>query len=151
MTDSEQKQRAAARVSALNILARREHSRHEMATKLRQKFPEFDALDTLLDQLEQESLLSDARFAEAFVRSRIRKGQGLYRIRQELRTKGVAEEWLDAALAELEVDWFELAKEVLGRRFGSERSAEYSERAKMARFLQYRGFNSDQIQYALES
>ena len=43
----------------------------------------------MLDELEQENLLSDARYTEAYIRQRGARGYGPDRIRQELRQKGV--------------------------------------------------------------
>ena len=53
---------------------------------------EFDAdeVDLAIERLVDEGLLSDARFAEAFVSARLRKGQGPTRIRGELKQRGVA-------------------------------------------------------------
>jgi regulatory protein len=52
---------------------------------------------------------------------------------------------LDAA----DVDWMVLAREVAQRKFGQRLASDQRERAKRMRFLQYRGFNYDQIKYAL--
>ncbi len=145
---------AAMRLAAMNLLARREYSRQELVGRLVAKFPEHDkasnVLAMALDKLEQEGLLCDARFAEAFLRSRARKGQGPYRIRQELQQRGVAEDLVEQTLAEYSVDWFELATRVAQKRFGTEPPDNYQERSKRARFLQYRGFSAEQIQTALD-
>jgi regulatory protein len=82
------------------------------------------------------------------VRSRAGRGHGPVRIRQELRQRGVADGLIGPALAQLEVDWFELAREVRIRRFGSEPPADLKERSRQYRFMQYRGFTNDQIRAA---
>lgn len=135
------------RLGAMNILARREHSRKEVRDKLRQKFdPDTELLDAVLDQLVADDLLSDQRFSEAFVRWRVGKGQGPVRIRMELRERGIDG---DAALGECDVDWFALAVEVAHKRFGTSPVTDPKERAKRMRFLRYRGFNGEQIRSAL--
>ena len=69
------------RIKAMDILARREHSRKELFTKLSSHFPDYiDQLDDVLDQLKEGHLQSDQRFAEAFVRSRVNRGQGPQRL-----------------------------------------------------------------------
>ena len=93
-------------------------------------------------------LLAEQRFADSFVRSRIARGQGPVRIRLELGQRGV--ESGDAALLAAECDWTDLARDVRSKRFGADLPASYADRARQARFLQYRGFTAEQIQDALE-
>ncbi len=135
------------RLGAMNILARREHSRKEVRDKLLRKFdPAVELLDAVLDQLVADDLLSDQRFSEAFVRWRVGKGQGPVKIRMALRERGVDG---DAALSECDVDWFALAVEVAHKRFGARPASDPKQRAKRMRFLQYRGFSGEQIRAAL--
>lgn len=136
------------RVSAMNMLARREHSRKELHQKLiSRNFDETAVEQTLLD-LTQERLLCDERFVEAFVRSKVNKGQGPLRIRQELSEHGIANELITDYLEGQQ--WLSLAVEVRQRRFGSQLPGEYKERAKQMRFLQYRGFSSEHINGAMK-
>ncbi|GGC76375.1 regulatory protein RecX [Vreelandella lutescens] len=143
---------ASTRDVAIQLLARREYSRAELARKLQQRSFEADDIDACLDALAEQSLQSDTRFAESFVRSRIARGQGVIRIKGELRQRGVDQETLSEALAAVEereaIDWFELAKETLARRYDSPGETP-KERAKRERFLATRGFNFEQIRYAL--
>src|SRR5690625_5646608 len=55
---------------AVALLARREHSRHDLARKMRRYTEDEDEITQVLDTLEDQGLLSDHRFAEVFVRSR---------------------------------------------------------------------------------
>ncbi|WP_404376900.1 regulatory protein RecX [Vreelandella aquamarina] len=143
---------ASPREVAIQLLARREYSRAELARKLRQKSFDDDDIAACLDALAEQSLQSDTRFAESFIRSRIARGQGVIRIKGELRQRGIDQETLTAALAAVEereaVDWFELARETLERRFSTP-SENPKERAKRERFLATRGFDFEQIRYAL--
>ena len=135
------------RLGAMNILARREHSRKEVRDKLLKKLdPATELLDAVLDQLVADDLLSDQRFSEAFVRWRVGKGQGPVRIRMELRERGVDG---DAVLRECDVDWFALVVEVAHKRFGESPATDPKQRAKRMRFLQYRGFTGEQVRAAL--
>ncbi|KAE8439732.1 MULTISPECIES: regulatory protein RecX [Halomonadaceae] len=143
---------ASPRDVAIQLLARREYSRVELARKLQQKSFDGDEIEACLDALAEQSLQSDARFAESFVRSRIARGQGVIRIKGELRQRGIDQETLTAALEAVEereaIDWFELAKETLARRYDSPGDTP-KERAKRERFLATRGFDFEQIRYAL--
>ncbi|MEY4762998.1 MAG: hypothetical protein RLZZ200_2854 [Pseudomonadota bacterium] len=129
-------------------LARREHARAELRGKLIDQGYRAAVADMALDGLEAERLLDDRRFAEAFVRSHAGRGQGPRRIRQELTAAGIP-----AALAtevlEAGPDWGALARDTRHRKFGAEAPADWAERSRQARFLQYRGFSTDHIRIAL--
>lgn len=148
MTDNTQ---AAIRLSAMNALARREHSRVELARKLKGKFPEEEGtIEAVLERLGEEGLQSDQRFAESYCRSRVNRGYGQRHICYDLQQKGVSEGTALAALESLELDWFQQALTVLRKKFGFESSPDLKEKARRQRFLHYRGFGSEQIRYALE-
>ena len=149
------------RRAAMDLLARREHSRAELVDKLRRKFSEDTAgvaqlLPGVLDQLEQDGLLSDARFVAAYVRYRRSRGFGPLLIRQELRGKGVSSALLDAALASDTPEWLESLRELIARKLRPVYSAEDAQEARKARqklyrFCLSRGFSSELIESALRS
>lgn len=131
-------------------MARREHSRVELVRKLSVDFAAAGVpIAPVLDQLAVEGLQSDARFAEAFVASRVRRGQGPQRIRRELIERGIAVELIQHTLTAAEVDWCALALTVSAQKFGRKSAEDWPERARRARFLQYRGFGADEIQAIL--
>ena len=135
----------------MDLLARREHSRWELRRKLTVAGATGHLADEVLDALEEEGLLSDARFAESFVAVRAEKGQGPVRIAQELDRLGVDEALIEDALDESEVDWYELAAAVRLKKFGKKIPTDFPSRAKQMRFLEYRGFDSDQITAAMQA
>lgn len=140
---------ADCRRRAMDFLARREHSRWELRRKLAAAGATGDLADETLDALEQEGLLSDARFVESFVAARARKGQGPVRIYQELDRRGVDETLIEDGIDEADIDWYDLAADVRARKFGKTVPRDFPGRAKQMRFLEYRGFDSDQIQAAI--
>jgi regulatory protein len=85
------------------------------------------------------------------VQSRINQGKGPVRIRQELNERGLTGAAIDVALDEAGADWFALARAVRLRKFGDELPADFKEKARQMRFLQYRGFDSEQIQAAVST
>ncbi|TYL48674.1 regulatory protein RecX [Marinomonas sp. IMCC 4694] len=134
---------------ALSFLSYREHGTKELATKLKNKgYPEEDIAKTL-ERLQDMNYLNDQRFADIFVRSRISKPLGVIRIMQELGQKGINSDIAKHAIEEADVDWFELAKQLKERRFGEEIETDYKEKVKQFRYLQYRGFDFEQIKYAV--
>jgi regulatory protein len=136
--------------AALDLLARREHSRRELTRKLGARGFSDDMIASALDGLERSGALAEARFTESFVRTRVAKGQGPARIRAELKQRGVADADADGALREAEVDWLATIRAVRLKRFGPEPPRDYRERARQARFLEYRGFDGEQIRTALD-
>ena len=140
---------AQCRRRAMDALARREQCRFELEGRLAKAGFEPDIIVDTLDQLEAENLLSDSRFAEAWVSSRHRQGKGPQRIRAELRERRFVDADIEAALATAALDWNALASAVRRRKFGSVGPPDYVERARQMRFLAYRGFSQDQIEFAM--
>lgn len=135
----------------MDMLARREHARSELATKLQRKFADSEELiEAEIDKLHAEGLQSDSRLAESFIRFRAGRGQGPVKIRAELRLRGVSDEVLQQAMAACDVDWSDLAATVARKRFGESPPADVRERARRSRFLQQRGFSFDHISGAFE-
>ena len=105
-------------------------------------------MDTVLDELEDLRLLDESRFIEAFIRARVARGQGPVRISHELRTRGIAEDAFRPVLAEFDDNWAERAREIVARKFGGP-VTDIKERARRARFLEFRGFTRAHIATAL--
>ena len=145
--DSESRIRSVA----LALQAYREHGAQELEAKLTRRG--YDSLTTaqVIDDLRTSGLVSDRRFAEAYIRSHAARGRGPVRIRYELRELGVASELIEAGLTAQEFDWNALASGVRRRKFGDSVPQRFAERAKQMRFLQYRGFASSQIRAAFGS
>lgn len=143
--DTPQPTAASLRVSAMNLLARREHSAEELRQKLKRYSDDESLIEQVVARLEADNLQSDERYVEAFVAMRKRQGKGPLRVQQELKQKGVAGELIAAYLDTSDSLWWDLAEEVRQRRFGSEQPADLKGKARQVRFLQYRGFTSEQI------
>ncbi|MCO5121981.1 MAG: recombination regulator RecX [Burkholderiaceae bacterium] len=135
------------RARALSLLARREHSRLELRRKLAPHAESPEQLDTVLDTLESQGLLSNERFADSVVNRRAARF-GTARIRQELREHGLPAELVGEHLAELDRTEYERAHEVWARRFGTP-PADLPERMRQARFLAARGFRADVVRRVL--
>lgn len=134
----------------MDLLARREHSRKELKQKLKKRFDDEFTVDEQLDRLVEENLQSDARYAESFLRQRLSRGHGPMRIRQEMRQRGISDLEIEAAMAEEQPDWHNLAEETYQRKFGALPPDDIKEIAKRSRFMQYRGFAFDHYQHLLD-
>ncbi|MEO0972837.1 MAG: regulatory protein RecX [Pseudomonadota bacterium] len=135
---------------AMDLLARREHARHELRRKLLQRGADGEALEPILDALEADGLLSDARFIEAYLHQQVARGKGPIALEHGLRERGVAASRASDAVGALGEDWVERAVEGRVKRFGAEVPTGDAERVKQARFLQGRGFTGEQVLKALE-
>ena len=139
----------AVRTAALALLAGRDFTRQELAERLSRRGYRAALVQAAVAGLVAENLLREERFVEQFVTQHSGRGRGPMRIRQELRQRGIDSETIDTALTVGDVDWTASARAARRGRFGTALPADRRERAKQARFLQYRGFSSDQIRAAL--
>jgi regulatory protein len=130
------------------MLARREYSSSDLSEALLRKGYTPDAVNGALGVLKAERMLEDARYAEGLVRALTRRGQGGARIRQALTKAGIDPEGAEAALSS-GPDLAELAEDVRRRKFGVAIPRDWAGKARQMRFLQYRGFSSEQISRAL--
>ena len=139
--------REAVHAAAVALLARRDFSSDELRAKLCSKgFDEAAAADAI-HALAARGVIDDRRYAENYVNSHAQRGQGPIRIAAELRRQGLADPLVDAALAS-GPDWPELARRARRAKFGRQPPASWTDKARQARFLQYRGFSSDHIRAA---
>ena len=136
---------------AIRLLARRDHSRAELAAKLRRHLGESaDAaeIDRVLDRLERDKLLSDERYAGTVARVRSARF-GDARIQHDLKASGVSADTIKQAVGALKGTEVERAHALWSRRFGVlPQSA--AERGRQARFLMARGFSADAVRRVLK-
>ena len=130
---------------AIGLLANREHSRVELERKLRQREFEGTVIEQVIEQLSASGLQSDERFTEAYCRHRSRKGYGPVRIAQELRERGVEDGLIAEYVNADDESWSLACQAVWQKKFGGKQAADFNARAKQMKFLQYRGFNAEQI------
>jgi len=135
---------------AIDLLSRRDQSRHELKQKLQAKGGEADVIAEVIDWCTSESYQSDSRYCAMLVRAKVNKGYGPAVVSQAAREQGIDRELLTLTLEELEVDWFALALSQYQKKFADKPITDYQDKQKRMGFLQRRGFNSAQIQYALK-
>ena len=138
----------------MDVLARREHGSAELKTKLTKRFRKRDcdpeAVEQVIQQLIEEGLLSDERFAASRVRQLASRGYGPSRIRNDLRQQRV-EHLISDTMEEafdLEVDWEAEAAVVYEKKYAGapiegDWDARRRERGRRLRFMQYRGFDAE--------
>lgn len=129
-------------------MGRREHSRHELQQKLLQRFPHArESIDPVLMRLTDEGYQSDARYVEAYIRSRMNKGYGHQRLRQELRLKGIEHQLIDDTFARMSQDnkHVEILLNLWNKKF-KYLPKDSREKFRQMNFLRYRGFSSKEIE-----
>jgi regulatory protein len=140
----------AARLAAMTLLARRDFTGRELTERLIQRGFEAPTVAGVVAELLRERLLDEGRYAQNYVAYHAGRGQGPLRIAAELRRNGLTGELIDAALA-AGPDWSALARKVCRAKFGPSAPESWAQRARRARFLQYRGFSSDHIRSATDA
>jgi regulatory protein len=136
---------AEVRRVAMDLLARREHSFHELQQKLSRRFFDPDLISDQLNLLKDENLQSDERFVESFVNGRKSRGKGPMVIRHELKQKGIAAELVAMYLDDDPDEWLAIAQQTYRKKFGDKPVADQKDKARRLRFMQYRGFSGEII------
>ena len=134
------------RLAAITLLARRDFAGKELCGKLSERGFAADTCRAVLADLARAGLLNEARYVDTYVTSHATRGQGPARIGADLRRKGVPEGLIEQGLCA--PDWIELARKVRRGKFGANPPRDWAEKARQARFLQYRGFSADHIRAA---
>ncbi len=140
----------AAEEAGIRLLARREHAGRELRGKLLQRGHDGAAIELALKRLRERGYLSDARFAEEFIRRRYEQGYGPLRVLADLQARGVDEDLYRPLIDRPECDWHAQALAQKRRRFGAGPPADRRERARQGRFLAGRGFTADQVRRAVD-
>ena len=122
---SEEYDESALRDSVFRLLGRREQSYQELRRKLIQKRWPNDMVDAVLKDFKEKGRLKI--------------------LAQATQQKGLSVELVERLLDEMDIDWFSLCADLKERRFGEEPPADKKQWMKQVRFLQQRGFNSEQI------
>jgi regulatory protein len=141
--------------AALGALMRRAYSIWEMRKYLEERAEEKPAVRSVLDRLKQQGYLDDARYAAQFARfhAETRK-QGRFRIARELRTRGVPDRHIEAALDAVfaEADEAAAVRARIERKLRSLRGPMDSKRlASLYRSLLRAGFSADIIRAELRA
>jgi len=123
---------------ALRLLSNREHSRYELAQKLRQHAQSEEELQQVLEWLQIKGFINEQRVLESIVYRRSPK-LGYARVARELKDKGLADHAVASALKDLKETEAERAKIVWLKKFKTPANTP-AERAKQMRFLMSRGF-----------
>jgi regulatory protein len=138
---------------ALRGLMRRAHSIHEMREYLERRSEEKDAVSRVIARLREQNYLDDARYALDYARQHAQsRRQGRFRIARELRSRGVPDRHIEAAVGAVfaETDESALVRVRLKRHLSHARGPlGQRELAGLYRSLLRAGFSADIIRAEL--
>ncbi|WP_017216306.1 regulatory protein RecX [Pseudoalteromonas sp. NJ631] len=137
---------------AVWLLSRQEYSESGLTQKLLQKGATAAVAEQLVSWLKSLDYVNDDRYAESFLNRQIAKGLGEKRVLMDAGQKGVSREILHTLIAEREIDWYMQAAKTYEKKYGlCAQPIEYKEKTKRVRYMSYRGFSFDEIDFAIEA
>ena len=130
---------------AVQLLARREWGRKELAHRLDKYQPDVSRLiEQVLDRLTEQGYLSELRFLTSYVNMRRQKGFGPLRIMLELKQRGIPESQIAESVESNAQHWSELAQ-----RLAAKKQQQAKTPIQQMRFLLSRGFSPEQARRAI--
>jgi regulatory protein len=135
--------------ASLRALMRRAHSIHEMREYLTRRADDAEFVSNVVAKLRERAYLDDARYALDYARNHAQsRRQGRFRIARELRSRGVPDRYIEAAIDTVfaETDESSLVRARLKRRLAHVRGPLDQRRlASLYSSLLRAGFSSDII------
>ena len=141
-----------ARNVLLYQLGRSMKTRYQLEQIMHKREIPAEVFEPILDRFTEAQLIDDEAFAKAFVSSRLnQRGKSLSAIRRELRQKGVSDELIEAATAEIDAaQELEVAIEVaINRNRRLSGLDDRTRRRRLTGLLQRRGFSGPVLSRAL--
>lgn len=143
-----------------DLLAHRRYSIREMVTKLESRNTRLHELCTdlelqeILAALMKANLINDQDFAALYIDSQLRrKPVGKFKMRQQLRQKGISEEIIVQSLNKAALDEAELATQLLAKKAKLYQPSQLKDpkiQNRLLRFLASNGFNLNTSYRALK-
>ncbi len=140
-----------ANEKALYLLEHRDHSKKELTEKIARTATSVEAAQAAAQRMEELGLVDDENYARRRAKELFtRKKYGPYRVRQELRLKGIDSELIDQLLAEYAGELQEEnLRQVLERKYPGWREDE-KQRRRAINGLQRLGYSYEQIRHGMK-
>ncbi|WJG08381.1 regulatory protein RecX [Aliiglaciecola sp. LCG003] len=137
--------------SITRLLARREHCQTEIVNKLRAKGFDEKLVKQQLQLFVDKNIQSDARYVESYIRSKANSGQGKQRILMALQTQDIDENVINQGFEQAETDFYDNAVKVYQKKYTDKPIVDWQDKQKRMRFMQYRGFSTQQIDFVFKN
>jgi regulatory protein len=137
---------------ASRVLAKKDYSEKELKKKIAGHFGEEEAEQTV-DRLKEYNYLDDGRYREMFIASRIRSGNGAYRIKRELSEKGLNDslEDLDEICQRSNIDRHGILRDCVQRYLDKKSSIEpYKLKQKCIAYFYGKGHSIDDVKRIID-
>ena len=147
ITETEALNRVAAYCSTA------EHCRAEISEKLQRWGIAYEAIDRILNRLEQEKYIDEERFCRAFIRDKYRFAKwGKMKIGQALQLKKISSVTYRSLLNEIdEEEYLTILRDLLNSKRKSVRAEnDYELNGKLMRFALSRGFEMKDIRHCID-
>ena len=136
---------------AVSYLAKKDYASGKLKKILRRESNDEELIESVMDKLLSHHYVDDSRLIEKELQKQVNKLHGPTRIKQELRQKGLDTLLIEQDIEDLDVDWFEICQQAKEKKFSDSLPVDAKEKAKMIRYLQYRGHSMAVIMEILTS
>lgn len=135
-----------AKKIAASLLSYKSYTCQEIYQRLVRKGIDTETAELTVAEFVKAGILNDAEYARMYIHDALVLGmKGLFRIKQELRAKGVALSVIDRAAEEVDVDTEEMLESYARIRFGDKEFFDWRELEKAKAHLARRGFSLSEI------
>ncbi|TNE49063.1 MAG: recombinase RecX [Deltaproteobacteria bacterium] len=144
-----------AKTSALDYIAYKARTEHEVFTKLRSNGFEEEIVESVIARFRDLGYINDEQYAQQYAKSRLNnKGHGPRRIQNDLRRRGVSSSHISDAIDNLSDNesQIEIAYTLAEKRWArlAKESNPLKRRKKLQDFLVRRGFDFDTIRAVVD-
>ena len=137
-------EKATAKSYLYSMIARKARTEKEAKQKLKEKGYSLEASNYAINKAKEYGFLSDEDFAKNYVEVSSRN-KGSYRLKQELKQKGISDDLIGEALIEMDEDVERAQAEQLAERYLKGKTLDDKTREKLFRYLVSRGYGYDII------
>lgn len=136
---------------ALDIISRRDHCKKELVKKLEQKMVDKQVAQDVVNAIEELGLINEEDYATRLSQELLRrKGMSVFRIRQELISRGIPREIAENAVEKLDTDEKECIINLLNTKFSSRNLSDEKELRRTINALMRLGYQYSDIKNAIE-
>ncbi len=141
-----------AKKIAAGLIAGRMYTCREVEDRLRRRKIEQDVAEQIVSEFAAAGILDDHAYAEVYMTQSVRlAGKGMYRIRQELYSKGIAKGIIDSVCNDSEEDTYAAICEYVESRRLYEGIKTRRDLEKLKARLARRGFSPSEVRECLSN